>query len=474
MPEHGVYAASMNRRDKGKMYTIAQIQSVHKRMNEIGAFDVVFIDECHLWSGADEGMFQTAVNFLRSHNDKVRIVGLSATPFRMKEGLVYGDGKMFESCVANIGMRELIDAGYLTPLIGKNMDVDLDTSGLHMRGGDFIASELEDFMADRIKVSKAVREIAGQTRDRRKSLVFSTGNKHSQMLVDELLSIGETADWVSGTHSKQERADILARHRSGEIKHLVNCGVLTTGYDDPAIDAIAMVRPTRSPGLLLQCAGRGLRKAEGKDSCLFLDFGGCLAHFGPLDLIEQNVKAKRSAKEAGGAPTKTCPVCQNVVHAAVTFCACGYEWKRKLNHDERASDAQVMSGLVDQRVQRTSYSVNQGHNGNAPCLRVTYWSSIIQEAAREFLSVDATAPRYVRQLALDWLRMTPSHAHEGRTLEVRGNKIVGICNGYEEEITDAISLLKYTKCLASPEFVVTAPNPERPKYTKVYKRKFKA
>lgn len=471
--DHGVYAVSLNRRETNKMYIIAQIQSCYKRMSDFGPFDVVFIDECHLWSGEEDGMFQKAVDHLRTMNPNVRIVGLSATPFRMKEGLVYGPGKMFEACVEHVTMRELIEAGFLTPLVGKNMAQGLDLSGVHMRGGDFIQSELAEFMEDQAKVNAAVADMLVQCRDRNRVLVFSSGNKHSQMIVDQLRSRGESAEWVSGEHNATERDNILAESRAGAIKYLVNCAVLTTGYDDPAIDAIAMLRPTRSPGLLLQCAGRGLRLHPSKRTCLFLDFGKCIETLGPLDTIENNVRAKRSAKDLGAAPTKTCPQCANVLHASKMSCDCGYVWTKKLNHDEQASHAQVMSGLQTVPVQRTSYSVqpSKKETGQA-LLRVTYWSSPFEEIAREFISVDQRAGEYALRRGMMWLRDTPRIKDSPYSIDIISGYLVCKHNGKEISAPDAVSLLPYTKCLQSPKAVTVAPDVERPRFMKVWRREF--
>ena len=472
--EHGVYAAGLGRRESNKIYIIGQIQSCYKRMTELGVFDVIFVDECHLIGPDAEGMYQMAIADARLMNPNVRIVGLSATPFRMTEGFIYGPGKMFEACVEQVSMRELIDAGYLTPLVGKNCDLKFDASSLHMRGGDFVAGELEDFMADNVKVASAVGEMLLQCQDRKRVLVFSSGNKHSRMIVEQLTAAGQSAEWVSGEHTATERSAILERSRTGAIKYLVNCAILTTGYDDPAIDAIAMLRPTRSPGLLLQCAGRGLRLHPSKRSCLFLDFGGCLSHFGPLDTIETSIKA-RGVRDAGGqVPTKTCPECKTVLHAAKSVCFCGYEWKRGLNHEEEASDAAVMSGMRRVAVQRVSYSIQPGKAQSLPgTLRVTYWSGLFDKIAEEWLSVDVKAHPYARRKGLMWLRDTPTKEAEGKTLACDGHTIRGTKGGTTQDIVDVLSLLPYTACIESPTHVTVAPDPERPKYTRVYRREFK-
>jgi uncharacterized Zn finger protein (UPF0148 family) len=230
----------------------------------------------------DEGTYKKTIEYLRTQVPTMRLVGLSATPFRASTGLIYGEGRLFEQCVARIGMRRLIEEKYLTPIIGKTADKNFSGDSLHMRGGDFKPDELADFMTDVHKVRKAVADIIQKTGGRKQILVFSCGIKHSSMIVEELRKLGQQVESVDGEMETSKRDRILAEFRNGALRILVNAQILTTGYDDPGIDCIVLLRPTRSPGLLLQMAGRGLRLKEGKDNCLLLDFGGCIAEGEPV------------------------------------------------------------------------------------------------------------------------------------------------------------------------------------------------
>jgi DNA repair protein RadD len=185
-----VYAASLKRREHDGMLVVAQIQTVYKRMHTLDAFSVVFVDEAHLISPEGEGMYRTALEALRSMNPKVRVIGLSATPFRMGSGLIYGPGQMFDDCVSSVTMKELIEDGWLTPLVGKNADRSFKEDGIKQQGGDFMLSSLAEYMEDEAKVQAACREIVAQTGDRKRLLVFSSSIRHAEMLVDSLLVHG--------------------------------------------------------------------------------------------------------------------------------------------------------------------------------------------------------------------------------------------------------------------------------------------
>ena len=124
--------------------------------------------------------------------------------------------------------------------------------------------------------------------------------------------------------SSQERARLVERFTSGALRCLVSVGVLTTGFNAPGVDLIALMRPTQSPGLHVQQIGRGMRTAPGKSNCLILDFAGNVGRHGPIDAVR--VKDGRQARSPGEAPVKTCPECRTIVHAAARFCdECGFD-----------------------------------------------------------------------------------------------------------------------------------------------------
>jgi DNA repair protein RadD len=450
-----VFAASLKRREYKGILVIGQIQTVYKTMHSLDAFSVVFVDESHLINPEGEGMYRTAIEALRSMNPKVRVIGLSATPFRMGSGLIYGPGQMFDDCVASVSMRELIDEGYLTPLVGKNADRAFN--------GD----------EDNEKVRTACRELVVQAADRRRWLIFGSSIAHAEMIVEELRALCISAEMISGTTPTAQRDDILARHRAGEFTALVNCAVLTTGYDDPQIDCVAILRPTRSPGLFLQMVGRGLRIHPSKASCLILDFGGCLEALGPIDTIEERVRERREAKGlAGSCPMKTCPDCSNVVFTGQKACSCGHEWPRNLNHEVQASTAQLFSGATEHAVQRASYSVNSAKPGKSECIRITYWDGPITQICNEFLFPDSQPATLLRGKLCRWVRDTPRKEVPGRVVAVEEGKVIGTHNEERTVLDSAMAMLPFMVCFQSPSRITTIPA-QNPRYKNVIKREFK-
>ena len=156
-------------------------------------------------------------------------------------------------------VRILIDEGFLSSLITKASDTKLDVSGVHIRGGEFINSELQSAV-DQSDVNRAaVREIILYGRKRKSWIVFCAGVQHAYNVRDALRSCNIRAETVTGETIMMERNYILMGFKSGEILAITNCDILTTGFNAPNTDLLAVLRPTQSTGLYVQIAERGMR-----------------------------------------------------------------------------------------------------------------------------------------------------------------------------------------------------------------------
>ncbi|MFO8012102.1 MAG: DEAD/DEAH box helicase, partial [Phycisphaerae bacterium] len=282
----GVYSAGLRSRDTEHPIIVAGIQSVYRRAAELDRFDLILIDECHLIPPDGEGMYRTFLADARVVNPNVRLVGLTATPHRMTTGMICDPDHLLNEVCYEVGVRELIVQGYLCPLKTKAGRRKVDTGGLHIRGGEFIAGEVEALMDDDALVREACAEIVRETRDRHSVLIFAAGVAHARHVQRALGDLGEECGLVTGETPALERAGMLDRFREGALKYLANVNVLTTGFDAPNIDCVAMLRPTNSPGLYYQMVGRGFRLHPTKENCLVLDFGGNILRHGPVDALE--------------------------------------------------------------------------------------------------------------------------------------------------------------------------------------------
>jgi len=249
----GIHSAGLRRRDTEHPVIIAGIQSVYKRACDLGPFDLVLVDEAHCIPPEGDGMYRQFLADMKVINPHVRVIGLTATPFRMKSGMICSPENFLNSICYEVGVRELIRDGYLCKLVTKSGQQKADTSALHVRAGEFIASETEALMDQDALVESACAEIAEYTKARQSCLVFASGVKHGGHVAEVLrrrtgVEVGE----VYGNTLSFERARMLDDFRNGKLKYLVNVNVLTTGFDAPNIDCVTLLRPTMSPGLYYQ------------------------------------------------------------------------------------------------------------------------------------------------------------------------------------------------------------------------------
>ena len=207
---------------------------------------------------------------------------------------------------------------------------------------------------------------------RRSWLAFCSGVRHATHVAEEFRRRGVSCATIFGKTPKDERDAIIAAFKRGEIRALASMGVLTTGFNAPAVDLIAMLRPTKSAGLYVQMAGRGTRLAEGKENCLVLDFAGNVRRHGPIDLV----RPKRPGGPGDGPPpTKICPKCGTIVAIAALECPdCGFEFSgREVKLEPTASTLEVLSTGKPQWVGVTDVTFSRHEKrGGRLSLKVTY------------------------------------------------------------------------------------------------------
>jgi DNA repair protein RadD len=403
----GIYSAGLKRRDTDHSVIVAGIQSVYRRACELDAFDLVMVDEAHLIPLEGDGMYRQFLADAKVINPAVRIIGFTATPFRLKSGpICTPDGFLNHICY-EVGVRELIRDGFLCPLVSKAGKSKADVTGLHVRGGEFVADEVEDLMDQDSLVQAACAEIAQHASARNACLIFASGVKHGRHIVKMLdAEHGIECGFVCGETPDVERDATLARFKAGDLKYLCNVNVLTTGFDAPHIDCVALVRPTMSPGLYYQMVGRGFRLHPSKHDCLVLDFGSNVLRHGPVDQI----KVTTFDRGNGQAPAKECPECQALIAAGFATCPqCGYEFPppKRTKHEAKASEASILSGEVTTTkytVRSVLYSVHTkrgARDGDPKTLRVDY-----QVGWHDFKSewVCLEHDGYARSKAVAWWR----------------------------------------------------------------------
>lgn len=402
----GVYSAGLGRRDTTSQILIAGIQSVFNKADQLGSFDIILIDEAHLIPNDGEGRYRTFIADAKIMNPQVRIGGLTATPYRTGEGMICTkDGILNEVCY-EIGVRELIEQGWLCNLRSKIGETKVDTSKLHVRAGEFIESEMEALYLAEEVLKPTVDEIMSKTLARHSCLIFCAGIKHATAVRNYIRQTHQ-CEMVIGDTPSAERAATLAAFKERRIKYLVNVSVLTTGFDATGIDAIALLRATLSPGLYYQMVGRGFRLHPGKENCLVMDFGANIARHGPIDQIK--------IREPGGKgppPMKECPQCHEAVPIATMVCPdCGHVWEageregpkvapRSSNRNILSTEAAVP---VWQKVQSVKYLAwkKKGADDNHPRTMCVQYEVGWQQHVREWVCVEHGIGR-ARSKAEQW------------------------------------------------------------------------
>lgn len=388
----GIYSAGLKQRATGMPITFGSMQSVWKHIQRqvekgeehFGKIDLMIVDEAHLISDKEETTYRRIIAELYKINPYIKVIGLTATPYRMKTGMLAGqESGIFGEVIYDLTQPDmfvrLIKEGYLAPLIPKRTSVEIDVSNVSMVGDDFNKKQIAE-VADTDEITfNAVREIVecGRSQGRTSWIVFCTSIEHCEHVNAMLLSLGVAS---AVCHSKLPNVvndTLINDFKSGKLTCLVNNNKLTTGFDNPKIDLIGMLRPTQSVGLWVQMLGRGTRPYPTKTDCLVLDFAGNTKRLGCIN--DPNIPNRKKGKGGGTgtAPVKVCKECQCYNHAKARTCeVCGAEFTFENNLFETASSLELIKDTSPQYellpVDQVIYNEHKSANGNTPTLQVTY------------------------------------------------------------------------------------------------------
>ena len=292
---------------------VASLQTLARRgSSDWPIADLYIIDEAHVNYAIIQKMM---------YNRVAKFVGLSATPFTRGLGLVW------DSLVVATTTKELIGRGYLSEYEAYGPSTP-NLVGVHRSGGDFAANALEERMN---VLTGGIVDHYKRMADGMKGLYFTPTVAYAQSLADEFSLKGVPADHVSGHDSEERRLDVLARYKSGEIKVITNCEVLTKGFDAPDIMGGGLCRPTRSLALHIQMLGRFLRTHPDKEKVLILDHSGNIERLGypdddlpdTLDMDERPEPGEQEEREER--LPWNCPECHHLVPVGTRQCpVCGF------------------------------------------------------------------------------------------------------------------------------------------------------
>lgn len=379
----GYYSASLGKKETGCDVTVATIGSIYKKAADFMDVNVILIDEAHVSNPDDEGRYREFINTLSLVGNFI-VIGLTATPFR-GNGVWLTEGKapLFGGIAHEVKIKELIDKGYLAPLVlpEKKVSTTIDTSSVSVAStGDYVIGELDDALMPHLE--SIAEEVSMLTLSRKKIIAFTPSVKSAHALCAELRGQLFRCEVVCGETDKHLRAMFIQQFRDGELDCLVTVLALAVGFDVPDIDCVVWCRPTQSPVLYIQGAGRGLRAAPGKTDCLWLDFSDTTERLGPIDAVTGRKKIKRTDQ---GAPYAICPECKSMVTpASLMECPyCGATLREpKVKTFTGASDAPVMASQITSKRHRVTEVNYYPHEkpGSPPSIRVVYMSGYMKVA----------------------------------------------------------------------------------------------
>lgn len=421
----GVYSAGLKRRELDKQITVAGIQSLVRKGKVIDGVPVpnlILIDECHLLSPNDTSRYQVYIAWAREHNPFVKVIGFSATPYRIGQGMITDGGLFTDICIDMTGIESFnwfIENGYLVPLYPRPMNTTIDMTNVHMSGGDWNQKELET--ATEKVAYGAIKEAMQYAAHCKKILVFCAGKENAEHVAAYLNAFGRRATFVHDGVSDIERDERIEGFKNGGhngYDAITNNNILTTGFDDPEIDCIIVLRKTTSPGLWVQMLGRGTRPcylpgipldtAEGrlyairysqKPGCLVLDFARNTRDLGPIN--DPRIPG-RPGSGSGDAPIKICsrdkllnPTpqqgCGWYNHTSKRYCdVCHGEFDFNVPFYKTSGEDAVIKSEAPvyewYDVNSVQYSIQQSKEKGTPMLKVTYQTR--GKAFREFILLE--------------------------------------------------------------------------------------
>lgn len=446
----GIYSAGLGQKDVYMPITFGGIASIVKTdLKMFGSVDLMIIDEAHLVSQKEEAMYGSVISKIKSINPSLKVIGLTATDYRQGQGRLAQTGSLFTDVVVDMSKKEsfnwFIEEGYILPLIPKKPNMQVDVSKIKIKMGEYDNKEAQAAIDKQEITYKACIELVNiaQADGRVHWVIFSTGVEHAVHISEMLDSMGISSTYVHSKMSSKERDKRIVDFKAGVYTAIVNNGILTTGFDDPNIDLIGMMRLTMSSSLWVQMLGRGTRpvycegydlntkegrlasiKASTKQNCLVLDFAGNTRRLGPIN--DPIIPEARGSKKEGDAPVKICGACSCYNHASVRFCDyCGEEFPRYYKIKEQAStDELIASNESNEKTEvfNVDKVIYRPHikSGKLPSLKVTYHCGL--RSFTEYVCLEH-GTSYAGKKARDWWRFASNNFISPATVEEAMTKI---------------------------------------------------
>jgi DNA repair protein RadD len=313
--EADIYSAGLKRKEANRQVVFGSVQSVVRNLESFNDanFTLLVIDESHRVSLNEDASYRQVIEYLRQHNSQLKILGLTATPYRLGQGFIYyrhhhgmvrgSEESFFRDCVFEQPLRLMVKQGYLAAPKRLDMAVEgYDFSTVRpSSSGLFQEEALNRVVAGSRATPGIISAIIQRAHDRQGVMIFAATVAHAEEIMGYLPS--SQAALITGATASRERTALIDAFKARELKYLVNVAVLTTGFDAPHVDLIAILRPTESVSLYQQMVGRGLRLSPNKSDCLILDYAG-----NPWDIFAPEVGEPKPDSDSEPVQVE-CPAC---------------------------------------------------------------------------------------------------------------------------------------------------------------------
>jgi len=312
----GIFSASLGKKDRDHKAIFGSVQSIARAPDEFFEdFSLLVIDECHRVAEDGATQYQEVIKKLQARNPGLCILGLTATPYRLGLGWIYeysqtgeiktDQPRFFKQCVFELPLSYMIKNRYLTVPVKVDIPVtSYDFSELSESDRMYTVAEVEEILKSQKRLTPLIiKNIIDITErfHRQGVMIFSSSVRHAE----EIMSYLPESDsrLILGDTEMAARDQTIQEFKNKKFKYLVNVSVLTTGFDAPHVDVIAILRPTESNSLYQQIVGRGLRLSEEKKDCYILDYTG-MGH----DIYAPEISDKRPSKDTVQVSVP-CPQC---------------------------------------------------------------------------------------------------------------------------------------------------------------------
>lgn len=363
-----VLCGGLGRKEVGQV-TIGTRQTIAKNLDCFENVSMIIIDEVHLYGP----QYQEIVDHFLAKNPRLRVLGVTGTPYKLGQGFIYGEGKLWGDLVHQTTMDEMIELGYLSPYRYKIDDsgVKDDLKKVKRVAGEYNEGELGELMSEERHMQSVAKVIEEYAQDRRHIIVFAVTIEHAELLADVL-----SCECVHSKLKKDIWRDRVDRFKDGNDRILVNVSQLSIGFDAPCIDCVVFARPTQSPALFVQMAGRGLRIADGKKDCLMLDLVGNYRNHGMPSNPRIRAKGERESKRGEGDPKcAVCEVCLEVIPLGEEICPnCGADRSKEveeINHRlEMIEASKKKFRTVSYKWVKEGHISKSGYMGDLLCIKL--------------------------------------------------------------------------------------------------------